>query len=70
MDILKNIYNNLDKMPILQFIILDFIIEGFNRDIYNKLINKLFSLKLFGYIKIGEENIKDEDKIILLKSKR
>ena len=70
MDILNNIYQNLDKMPALKFIILDFIVEGFNKDIYSKLINKLFSLKLIGYIRIGEDNIKENDKIILIKSNR
>ena len=64
-DILYNIYNNLDKMPILQNIILDFNVEMFDKDIYKRLINKLFSMKLIGYIKIGEEN-----KVILIKANR
>ena len=37
----------------------------FDKDIYKRLINKLFSMKLIGYIKIGEEN-----KVILIKANR
>ena len=60
MKLLKNIYNNLDKMPKLQNLILGFFVEGLNKEkqFYMKLIEKILSMKLF-YINIklfGEES--------------
>ena len=52
MDILNNIYNNFDKMPNLKQITLDLIIDKLNKDILNKLINKIKSLDITGHIKI------------------
>lgn len=59
MSILKNIYNNLDKMPKLENLILNFFVEGLKKekDFYMKFIEKILSMQLF-YINIklfGEE---------------
>ena len=56
MDILENIYNNFDKMPNLKYLTLSFIIDKLNKDIYNKLINKIFTLKLYGSVNIKEKS--------------
>ena len=60
MKLLKNIYNNLDKMPKLQNLVLGFFVEGLNKEkeFYMKLIEKILSMKLF-YINVilfGEES--------------
>ena len=67
-DIVKNIYNNMNKMPSLNNLELDFIVTKLNEDIYNKLINKKLSLKLQGYIKIEEEK-KKVDNLNMIKPK-
>ena len=47
-DIVKNIYNNMNKMPALYHLELDFSVTKLNEDIYKKIINKKLSLKLQG----------------------
>ena len=58
MKLLKNIFNNLEKMPQLQNLILGFFVKDLEKEFYMKLIEKILSMKLF-YINIklfGEES--------------
>ena len=45
MNILKNIYNNLDKMPKLESLDLIFFVEGLEKEFYMKFVDKVFSMR-------------------------
>ena len=64
--ILKNIYNNIDKMPNLKYLYLNFIISDINitKQFYDELIKKILDLDLkYLYVKIENESLKSESKI-------
>ena len=46
-DILKNIYNNINKMPKLKKFILKFIVEDLEEEFYKKFVEKILLLKLY-----------------------
>ena len=64
--ILKNIYNNIDKLPNLKYLYLDLIISDINikKQFYDELIKKILDLDLkYLYVKIENESLKSESKI-------
>ena len=64
--ILENIYNNIDKLPNLKYLYLDFIISDINikKQFYDDLIKKILDLDLkYLYVKIENESLKSESKI-------
>ena len=66
--ILENIYNNIDKMPNLKYLYLDFIISDINitKQFYDKLIKKILDLDLrYLHVNIENESLKDESSIFI-----
>jgi len=64
-EILENIYNNMDKMPNLKYLYLDFIISDINitKQFYDKLIKKILDLDLrYLYVNIKDENVVNESR--------
>ena len=64
-EILENIYNNMDKMPNLKYLYLDFTISDINiaKQFYDKLIKKILELDLrYLYVNIKDEIVVNESR--------
>ena len=64
--ILKNIYNNIDKMPNIKYLYFSFIISDINvtKEFYEQLIKKILDLDLkYLFINIENEKLENESKI-------
>ena len=61
-NILNNLYNNIDAMPSLKKISLDFIVPELDEEYFKKFIKKILSLKLYDiHINITKDYIKNDE---------